>query len=119
MCGAELDGGLEIGGHPHRQELEPVALRDLRQEREMRCWRLIEGRDAHHPFDRQPVLASAGGYEAVGLLRRDTGLLRFLARVHLHEEARAAPLKADLLGERRGDRWAVDAVDGVEMRHRL
>src|ERR1035437_9435492 len=55
MSSAQLDRGHEIRAHAHRQQLEPVAPRDLGGEREMRPRRLVERRNAHQPRNGQAV----------------------------------------------------------------
>ena len=55
MGGAQLDRGREIRAHAHRQQLEPVAPRDLGGEREMRPRRFVERRNAHQPGNGQAV----------------------------------------------------------------
>ena len=59
MGRAEADRGLEIGAHPHAQPGEPVAPRDLAQQREMQRRLLVLRRHAHQPDDRQPEPVAA------------------------------------------------------------
>eukprot|EP01035_Chromulina_nebulosa_P030703 gene30703-40825_t len=55
----ELDRGLVIGAHAHRQAAQAVAGRDLRQQREMRRGRILGRRNAHQPLDGEAVHAAA------------------------------------------------------------
>src|SRR5262249_56122630 len=53
MGGAELDGEREIGAHAHGQQSKTVAAGDFGGERGMRGRRLVEGRRAPQPRDRE------------------------------------------------------------------
>ncbi len=125
-CGADPHMGRtechrrgEVRAHAHGQELQPVALRDLRGEREMRRGRFVGRRNTHQPCDRKPIGFTAGLEERIGRFRQHAGLLRLGAGVDLHEQGRRAALLGDLLGQGLAERGAVDGVDGIEQRHRL
>src|ERR1700722_17123364 len=85
----------------------------------MRRRRFIRGRGAHQARNRQPVAVAAGGEEAVGVLRQHAGLLRLSPVIDLGEQDRAPALLGDLLGQRLGEAWPIDRMDGVEQGHRL
>src|SRR5271154_102635 len=85
----------------------------------MRRLGFIRGRDAHQARNRQPVAVVAGGEEAVGVLRQHAGLLRLRPGIDLGEQHRAPALFGDLLGQRLGEAWPIDRMDGVEQNHRL
>src|SRR3954470_15515302 len=95
--GAELDRGLVIGAHAHREPRQPVARRDLGEEREMRRGRLVGGRDAHQPFDPEPPFVAAAREKSIGSLGRHAALLRLLAGVDLDEEPGGASALVDFL----------------------
>ena len=57
--------------------------------------------------------------KACGLARRDAGLLRLLAGVHLHEELRVRAAAFHLGRQRLGQLRPVERMDGVEQRHRV
>ena len=66
-----------------------------------------------------PKLVAAKRDERFGLAREHAGLLRLLAGIDLHEEARALAGAFDLLGERARELRPVDGLDHVEQRDRL
>ena len=103
---------LEIGAHAHREQLQPVALGDLGEQREMRRRRLLGRRDAHQALDRQAVLARGRRRGRRRPRPADhAGLLRLLAGIDLDEQARRPALLRDLLGERLGERRPVEGMD--------
>jgi hypothetical protein len=80
------------------------------------------GRDPRRPAEctsgpPRQVQAPAQGDEAVGLARRDAGLLRLLADIDLDEQARRPALGLDLVGQGAGQLLAVQALDHVEEGH--
>src|SRR5690606_24712317 len=81
MGGADADGDLIIAAHPHGKHRQVVPLGEFREKRKMRRRRLVHRRDAHEPLHRQAELVAAERHEAVHLLRRHAGLLRFLAGI--------------------------------------
>ena len=80
---------------------------------------LVEGRDAHQAVDGEPEGVAAERDEGLRLGRSDTGLLRLLAGVHLHEEARALAGARHFLGESARELRPVDGLDHVEQLNRL
>src|SRR5579872_5067792 len=117
--GAEADRRLEVGAHPHRKAIEPVPRSDPGEEREVHRRLLVERRDTHEPLDAEAVFAAAGGDEAVGVGRRNPGLLRFLASVDLDVEARRRSPRLDGVGQRPRQPRPVERLDDVEQGERV
>ena len=71
------------------------------------------------PFDGETEILATERDERVGLGRQHAGLLRLLASIDLHEEARALARSGHFLGESAGELRAIDRLDHVEQRDRL
>ncbi len=119
MGRAQLRGDVEIPAHPHRQDGEGVAGGDLGEQCEMRRRRIVRGRNAHQSLNGEAIVFPALSDEGVGFLRQDARLLRFGARVHLNEKARAPALPRRFLGERLCNFRTVNGFDDIEQRDRL
>ena len=117
MGGTLRDGLLEIAAHAHRQSGQPIARRDLRQQREMQARGFVNRGNAHQAFQGQAKRA-AFGHQRVRLLDGTPGLLAFVARVHLNEDVRTLPgFPGDPRdGLRQLD--SIDRMDHVEQVHR-
>ncbi len=115
----QLNRGFEIGAHAHADDGKPVAVGDLRQQREMRRGLFIGRRNAHHAGHRQIQLISAKRYKGIGLARCDTGLLRLLAGIDLHEARGPDAGGIHFAGQLAGQLFAVDGLDHIEHRQRL
>lgn len=77
---------------------------------------LIHRWNALEAIDLQAQSRSTLQDEGVCLPRRDAGLLRLLARIHLDQQARATTDPVHGAGESLGQLRPVQAVDGVEQR---
>src|SRR5690348_3662290 len=99
---AELNGAREIAAHPHAQLLDAEPRGDLGEKREMHRRLLVEGWNAHQPFDDEIEILPTERDEFVDLGRQHAGFLRLLASIDLHEEARAIPRSRHFLGESTG-----------------
>ena len=75
----------------------PASPRKLRQQCEMRAGVFLRRRNAHQPFDREPVGLAAALHEGHRLARLDAGLLRLRAGVDLHVKFRRLALFGDFL----------------------
>lgn len=112
---AELRGDLEIPAHAHRQDGKAVSRGDFRKKRKMGGRRLACRRNAHHPLDRETILAALRD-EAVGLFGRNAGLLRLGAGVDLNEGVERPSLFLAFISKRRGDLRPVDGFDDIKKR---
>src|SRR5229473_8127748 len=108
MGRAETDRRLEIGAHPHAELVEPVAPRNLAQQREVERRFLVLRRDAHQPDDRQVQPVAALADESVGGSWQYPRLLRLLAGIDLDERGQAPPGLIHLAGQRLGETRPVD-----------
>src|SRR6185312_8740678 len=77
------------------------------------------GRDAHQTGDREAISFSASLDESVRFNRDDAGFLRLFAGIDLHQEFGAAALTLDLVGQGPREFRPIEAIDGVEERHRI
>jgi hypothetical protein len=82
----------------------------------MRPRRIGLRRNRHQPDDRKAMHQPAALDERRRFQRQDSGLLRFLAGVHLDEQIVPALQPRHLRGQRVRDLVAVDAVDHIKQR---
>ena len=118
MGGAEGNRLLEIPAHPHGEARQAVALGDLGQKCKMQAGLLVDWRNAHEAPNWK-IERLAVGDEAVCVTRRDSGLLLFLAGIHLDEEVWAVAFLLSQPGQRLGKLGPVDGMDRLEQVHGL
>ena len=111
---AETDGGLEIIAHAHAEIGNSAFLRELLKQREMHRGCFLGRWDAHQPRHRKPQFRAAVLHKEDRVLRRDAGLLGFLAGIHFDEKLRGFSGLLNFVFECLGKLQPVERLDAVE-----
>jgi hypothetical protein len=85
----------------------------------MQCRLLVERRNAHQAFDRQPESVAALDNEFIGHGRKNPRFLGLLTGIDLDQAGRAPTAALHLAGQRLGKPRPVDGFDHVAKRHRI
>src|SRR5262245_19549997 len=114
MSCAMRDSCFEVSGHAHAEQAEPIAARDLGQQREM--WRgvFLGRRYAHQADQRQPPSRPHFVDEAVRFLWSDAGLLRLQTGVDLNEADRSFSFLLHRGGQRLGTTRSVEGLNRID-----